>query len=47
MGMTDTVPAPHVEDPFVRQLGDELTDKGFLVTSAEDLISWARTGRTG
>ncbi|MDB5559258.1 MAG: nuoB, partial [Enterovirga sp.] len=31
-------------DPFFREVNAELADKGFLVTSAEDLITWARTG---
>ena len=32
------------DDAFFSDLNSELTDKGFLVTSAEDLITWARTG---
>src|ERR1044071_7000692 len=31
-------------DPFFTGLSDELADKGFLVTAADDLINWARTG---
>ena len=31
-------------DPYFVSIKDELSDKGFLVTSAEDLITWARTG---
>ena len=31
-------------DPYFREISAELADKGFLVTSAEDLITWARTG---
>jgi len=31
-------------DPFFKSVEDELGDKGFLLTSAEDLIKWARTG---
>ena len=27
-----------------RKLNDQLQDKGFLVTSTEDIINWARTG---
>ena len=30
-------------DPFVTDVNNELADKGFLVTSTEDLIHWART----
>ena len=29
---------------FFSDVNDELADKGFLVTSTEDLINWARTG---
>jgi len=32
------------DDPFFAGLSDELADKGFLVASADDLITWARTG---
>lgn len=35
---------PHPNDQFFNDLNKELTDKGFLVTKAEDLIHWARTG---
>ncbi|MGB3540573.1 MAG: NADH-quinone oxidoreductase subunit B family protein [Mesorhizobium sp.] len=31
-------------DPFFVGINDELADKGFLVTSTEALITWARTG---
>ena len=31
-------------DPFVTDVNDELADKGFIVTSTRDLITWARTG---
>jgi NADH-quinone oxidoreductase subunit B len=32
-------------DPrFFTELHSEVTDKGFLVTSTEDLFQWARTG---
>ena len=27
-----------------RELNDQLKDKGFLITSTEDIINWARTG---
>mgnify|MGYP003326209864 CR=1 FL=1 len=32
------------DDAFFTGLNDELADKGFIVTSTEDLIVWARTG---
>ena len=31
-------------DPFFTEVSAELGDKGFLVTSTDDLIHWARTG---
>ena len=31
-------------DVSARQLSDELADKGFLLTTTDDLINWARTG---
>lgn len=37
----DAAPAP---DAFFRNVSDELSDKGFLVTSTESLIQWARSG---
>ena len=32
------------DDPFIGQLNDELSDKGFILTSSEALITWARSG---
>src|ERR1700737_1515418 len=32
------------DDPFFTGLNHQLSDKGFLVTAAADLIIWARTG---
>ena len=29
---------------YFSDVNNELADKGFLVTSADDLITWARTG---
>ena len=43
----DTAPAvtaEPAEEAYFRQISDELADKGFLVASADDLITWARTG---
>ena len=37
--------APRVDnDPYFRTINDEIRDKGFLVTSADALVTWARTG---
>ncbi|GEQ96685.1 NADH-quinone oxidoreductase subunit B [Iodidimonas gelatinilytica] len=38
-----SVLAPH-DDAFFRDVQAELSDKGFLVAKADDLINWARTG---
>ncbi len=32
------------DDPFFMDVNDELGDKGFLVTTTDKLIQWARTG---
>src|SRR5260221_12803787 len=32
------------DDVFFRGVNAELADKGFLVTAADDLVTWARTG---
>ncbi|MGO9007309.1 MAG: NuoB/complex I 20 kDa subunit family protein [Beijerinckiaceae bacterium] len=32
------------DDPAFRAINDKLADKGFLVTTADELITWARTG---
>src|SRR5215831_9148554 len=31
-------------DPFFAKVNSELSDKGFLVATADNLIAWARTG---
>ncbi|WP_397543908.1 NADH-quinone oxidoreductase subunit NuoB [Roseovarius salis] len=36
--------AGFVREPAAQDLNRELQDKGFLVTSTEDIINWARTG---
>jgi NADH-quinone oxidoreductase subunit B len=54
--MTIVAPAPRgildpatgrpvgADDPYFTGLNSELSDKGFIVTAADDLITWARTG---
>ncbi len=42
MGLTEQT-SPD-QRAFFSDVNDELADKGFLVTSTEDLINWARTG---
>src|SRR5918997_230889 len=32
------------DDPFFTSVNEELNDKGFLVTAADDLVIWAHTG---
>src|SRR5579864_364891 len=31
-------------DPYFLEVNHELSDKGFFVAAADDLITWARTG---
>src|SRR5919107_3887462 len=31
-------------DPFFLEVNHELSDKGFFVAAADDLVTWARTG---
>jgi NADH-quinone oxidoreductase subunit B len=35
---------PKVHDQFFEHVSAELTDKGFFVAAADDVITWARTG---
>src|SRR5947199_6446079 len=49
LGLTSVPPAPETgligPDPaFFGQVSAELADRGFLVTTSDDLINWARTG---
>ena len=34
----------HPATPYFTEVSDQLADKGFLVTTTDDLINWARTG---
>ena len=44
-GLVDASGQPiGANDPFFGTINDQLADKGFLVTSTDDLIQWARTG---
>ena len=31
-------------EPYFTEVSNQLADKGFLVTTTDDLINWARTG---
>ena len=42
MGLIET--AAPVQREYFTEINSELADKGFLVTSTDDLINWARTG---
>jgi len=55
MGLTAQAPATGIVDPrtgkvarsddqFFSGLSNDLADKGFIVTSVDDLVTWARTG---
>ena len=35
---------PAGNDAYFKSVSDELSDKGYLVTTLDDLIAWARTG---
>src|SRR4051794_41463269 len=37
-------PSANTSDPVFMQVSEELSDKGFFVVAADDLITWARTG---
>ena len=43
-GASTAVAVPPAADPFFTDVSNELADKGFLVTTVDDLINWARTG---
>jgi NADH-quinone oxidoreductase subunit B len=32
------------QELLLRQMGEEIQDKGFIVTQFDKLVSWARTG---
>jgi NADH-quinone oxidoreductase subunit B len=45
VGATDSTGKPiGWDDPFYTGVNDELADKGFIVTSTDKLIQWARQG---
>ncbi|NMD06485.1 MAG: NADH-quinone oxidoreductase subunit B, partial [Phyllobacteriaceae bacterium] len=46
MGLIETAaPAMNNEQrAYFTDINNELADKGFLVTTSDDLINWARTG---
>ncbi len=44
-GLTDASGRPlGADDPFYGEINNELADKGWLVTSTDELITWSRTG---
>src|SRR5262245_30328919 len=43
-GIEGAAPTLTDNDPYFKALQAELADKGFLVTNAEALVNWARTG---
>ena len=42
-GAGTTLPAWQ-DDTFFQQTSDRLADKGFVLTTVDDLITWSRTG---
>jgi len=43
-GVEGASPAISDNDPYFKAMQAEMADKGFLVTSSEMLVNWARTG---
>src|ERR1700755_1212133 len=43
-GVEGGAPGITDNDPYFKALQAEMADKGFLVTSSEALVTWARTG---
>src|ERR1700722_20836563 len=43
-GVEGAAPGITGNDPYFKALQAEMADKGFLVTSSEALVNWARTG---
>ena len=44
-GLTDASGRPlGADDPFYGEINNELADKGWLVTSTDELIAWSRNG---
>ena len=43
-GVEGAAPGISDNDPYFKALQQEMADKGFLVTSSEALVNWARTG---
>src|ERR1700733_9214914 len=43
-GVEGGAPSVTDNDPYFKALQAEMADKGFLVTNAESLVNWARTG---
>ena len=46
MGLIEAPPRPatRIHQEYFTAVNAELADKGFLVTTTDDLINWARTG---
>src|SRR2546430_13443435 len=44
LSLSQQAAAPAAADPYFLSLNDRLADKGFLVTTVDELINWARTG---
>ena len=44
MGVSRPVPTNSIDDPALRAVTSELTDRGFVVTQLDKMVNWARTG---
>ncbi len=44
MGIDTELPGALPREALLRQMGEEVRDKGFVVTRLDELVNWARTG---
>ena len=44
MGIIDPSKISAADHHFAKQVGEEVQDKGYLLTKLDDLLAWARTG---
>jgi len=44
MGIIDPSKISAADHNFAKQVGEEVQDKGYLLTKLDDLLAWARTG---
>ena len=52
MGVIDPHNAPPIppgadQDAILKEVGDEITNRGFVIAKADKLFNWARSGSLG